>query len=662
VSRETCAQCGRPMIEFPGELEATCAECRNRPDSCTCDPLPDTTAADTSINGISPQAPQLTDVSLPDEAALTDSELTRRAIRGALAGRFLFVKGLGWMAWNGNRWTGDAEAEARHAVDLYLRNVLASGINSGADPKALLGILSKAKVKAVTEMAADNPAIRRDASDFDADPDLLNTPSGIVNLRTGEQVEHDPKYLMTKITKGSYRPGYTHPDWTKALEALPPDERTWYQTRIGQAITGHRTPDGVMPVLQGGGENGKTLLTTDGLVPALGDYADVASPKLIATDRPGRSEHSTERADLRGQRLLVGEELSEGRSLDITALKRIMDVSHIKARRVHQDNISFETSHSLFVTTNYVPVVTETDHGTWRRLVLLKFPYSFRKSADECVRPTDRVGDPTIKRRIKEGREGQLDAIVTWAVEGAQRWYADPDRALMPTGKIADDTLKWRITADRILGFWTERLVADGGTNGVPAPCILAQEMTDAFNAWLKGNGHEAWSRETFAPRFAEHQETTRHGVESRRTAALGNVSRRPVDDAFETQKPAPKQATVWTRVRFRTDDDQRESPELAEVAEVVPNISLPIRGEEFGSNYATSATLPSGSPADGPEPAVIGTTAAAQPDIRSVAGSPVASVCSVCGTPMSPRLASAGLTVHPNCDSSAGSSSVAVA
>lgn len=535
----------------------------------------------------------ISDVTLPDMAAFTDSELARQAITGALDGRFLFASGLGWMAWDGKRWKADAEADARHTVDLYLRNVFATAAQAGKHQRQLmdlLAILSKGKIKAVTDLAADNPAIRRDAGDFDADPDLLNTPDGIVNLRTGERVDHHPKYLMTKITRGRYLPGYVHPDWSKALEALPAAERTWYQTRIGQGITGHPTPDGVMPVLQGGGENGKTVLSTDGLVPALGDYADVASPKLVATDRPGRSEHSTERADLRGQRLLIGEELSEGRSLDITALKRIMDVSHIKARRVHKDNITFDASHSLFVTTNYVPVVTETDHGTWRRLALLKFPYSFRKSAEECVRPTDRLGDPTLKQRVKEGKQGQHDAIVTWAVEGAIRWYADPGGALRPTKRIETDTLQWRITADRILGFWTERLIADGGKGGRKAPCIWAEEMTEAFNLWLKDNGHAAWSRETFAPRFAEHQETSRHGVESMRTRNLEMLSRRPSTDRFDTLKPVPKQAVVWTSVRFRTSADQQEDTDCAECAESLPNIPLPICDEKFGSDSAHSA------------------------------------------------------------------------
>lgn len=79
----------------------------------------------------------------------------------------------------------------------------------------------------------------RRVDELDADPDLLNTPSGVVDLTTGEVTPHDPELLMTKITSGSYRPGFTHIDWAKALEALPKEERDWLQCVVGRGITGH---------------------------------------------------------------------------------------------------------------------------------------------------------------------------------------------------------------------------------------------------------------------------------------------------------------------------------------------------------------------------------------------------------------------------------------
>jgi hypothetical protein len=89
-------------------------------------------------------------------------------------------------------------------------------------------------------------------------------------------------------------------------------------------------------------------------------------------------------------------------------------------------------------------------------------------------------GDPTLKARIKQGAGGQHDAIVTWAVEGAKRWYADPARSLTMTTKVEADTRAWRSEADRIMGFWSERLPRACARlrNGVP---YVRKKLGDGF-------------------------------------------------------------------------------------------------------------------------------------------------------------------------------------
>lgn len=300
----------------------------------------------------------------PDVAddTFTDARLAETVADDVLADQFMWVTGLGWLVWDGRRWAAATEVEVTEAVRQYAFNRFGEAAealrNGQASKEALDGwrsMLGAGRMRAVLTLARG--IVERKADELDADPDLLNTPSGVVDLQTGELSQHDPALLMTKITGGSYRAGFTHPDWEKALEALPEPERDWLQRRIGQAITGHRTPDGVLPVLQGSGENGKSAITTDGVVPAVGGYASMASPKLLQFSKG--SEHSTERAELRGERLLIAEELTEGRSIDVTALKQIQDVGTITARYVHKDNITFKASHSLFTTTNYVPIVTD---------------------------------------------------------------------------------------------------------------------------------------------------------------------------------------------------------------------------------------------------------------------------------------------------------------
>lgn len=512
----------------------------------------------------------------PVDVEFTPAAMAEHVAKEVLQGDFLRAPGLGWLRYDGKRWAEVEDGVPGEAVRQYVLERLIAAIKEhGARSDQASGwtkFTTANAIGAVVKLAGSIGGVVADAAEFDANPDVLNTPAGVVELATGEVHVHDPKYMVTKMTSGSYVPGYTHPDWDQALTALPEEVRAWFQVRIGQAITGHPTDDGVVPLLQGAaGENGKGALTTDGLVPAFGDYASPASVKLFS----GRNEHSTEMADLRGRRLMIAEELTEGQSLNTTAIKRVADVGRIKARYTHQDNIEFAATHSLFMTSNFRPRISETDGGTWRRMALVVFPYTFVKAGIALSGQKDeRRGDLGLKPRIRENATGQHDAAVTWAVEGARRWYAWraanaealrsgqelPASPMLPVEAVATATASWRAESDRIAGFWDECLVASRGC------AVLATELLDEFNAWMKANGHNEWPRETFGPRFENHDRTRRAGVERIRTKKLDGLVRR-VPKAAEAnwlisgggsgvKAPLPDKPLVWYGVRFRNGQD----------------------------------------------------------------------------------------------------------
>lgn len=538
---------------------------------------------------------------------LRDAYLVNRLVRYVLWRRFTWARGLQWMTWTGLRWESVDESVVRDAVReyfIYLHTQMLHDDNAEIEfLKSVTGLLSHAKISAAVKLCQGHSGAHiRDAGAFDAHPDLLNTPEGVVDLRSGDVMAHDPELLLTKLARGSYRPGLTHPDWEQALTALEAPERHWFQERIGQAVTGHPPSDGIMPVLQGSGENGKTALTTDGPVRALGDYADMASHKLIASVTPGRSEHSTEMADLRGQRLLLGEELAEGRSIDVTALKRIQDVGMIKARLVHKDNMSFPASHTLFVTTNYIPGIAETDHGTWRRLALLKFPYSFRKPGEPLETPFDRTGDPGLKGRIKGGITGQHDAIVTWAVEGAMRWYARGMTDAPPTATIAGDTVEWRKSADNIWGWLDENMLMPGGTGPEGHPwCVATEEALDDINARLVSRGQAPWSIQTFMSRLLGHQESRKTGVAELRTTRLKGLSRRPAVTYGGLQRVLGHQVRVLSGLIFKPIGYVADQ-ELAGLATTPETLLRDPTQEGFAEYVASPASAYSEGPS-GPSP-----------------------------------------------------------
>jgi putative DNA primase/helicase len=256
----------------------------------------------------------------------------------------------------------------------------------------------------------------------------------------------------------------------------------------------------------------------------------------------------------RGARIALLEELPEERRLSMTRLKALVGTPTMKARLVHRDEVEWAASHSLFLNTNHLPVVDETDHGTWRRLARLRFPYVFRKPGEPLTNPQDRRGDPNLRQRLQEGRHGQHEAVLAWLVAGAVAWYA-ADRIMPPQPtRIAADTNAWRGKSDLLLAYAADRLIFDLDAH------VMATELLADFNDWLKAHGHREWSDRTLAGRLEEHGEFIAHQVEKKRVRPDENLSLRA-----PTLNPVPGQYHAWLGVRFRQphDDWPKTKPQV---------------------------------------------------------------------------------------------------
>lgn len=476
----------------------------------------------------------------------TDAILAERVSARVLSGSYCWSAGLGWMRWTATHWERSNQQTITETVRQHMVESVADELRAPNTDwrkrQELMGLLSKSRLVALVELAKGILQVRDDM--FDARPDLLNTPSGVVHLGTGEIRRHDPLLYLTKITIAAYRPGATHPDWAQALEALPEGTREWFQIRAGQAITGHMTPDDVLLLLQGGGENGKSTVL-ESIARSIGKgYGVLMSDRVLLAD-PGA--HPTELMDLRGARFAMAEELPERGRLNVKRLKDVIGTSTMKARYMKQDTIEWSSTHSVFLSTNYLPTVEETDHGTWRRLVLIAFPYKFVKPGVTPSGPNERRGDPGIRERMKHGRE-QHEAVLAWLVEGAKRWYEN-ERVMPPLpDRVEKDTQSWRADCDLVLKYWRDRIE--------PAPdChVIARELFADFNAWLQSQEHAKWSDKTFGTRFGGHDETSARRAERRKIKARPGLSRPDSVTTSFNSVPVPAAYWAWLGMRFMKD------------------------------------------------------------------------------------------------------------
>jgi len=436
--------------------------------------------------------------------------------------------GLGWMHWDGRRWVARREEDAKEAVRLEVIEINKRALEAGATGnrlKLLHGLLVAGKIGTIANLMRGVVAV--DGGAFDQQPDLLNVGNGVVDLRTGELLPHDRKYHLTKITETPYIPDATHPDWTQALAALDDPVADWMQVRFGQAATGYPTSDDVLTIGQGGGSNGKSTILS-ALFGALGGHMSQVPEKLL---RASPNDHPTELMTLYGARLAVIDETPEVAQLNVQRLKAVLGQDWITARAIRRDNVTWKATHSLFVMTNYVPSVRETDHGTWRRLALVRFTKTFPK-------------DDRFRARMARGQGGRREAVLAWVVEGARRWY-DNEQMLPPMpDRVALDTQEWRRESDAVLAYVSERLVFDADA------CVTTGDLLEDFNDWLYLHGNQPWSDKLLSSRFGGHEEVARHGVAKANPRNPAGLVRR------YTGKNSPARPNVWLGVRWRTEKD----------------------------------------------------------------------------------------------------------
>lgn len=474
---------------------------------------------------------------LPGDRVLEDAALADE-LANELRGRWAYADGFGIMRWRGTHWMPAEEHSLIEAVRRLLIEIEVGEHTAAAmrgDNKAIdkaRTLLSRSRSAAVARLVIG--ILAEDAPTFDAHPDLLNTPSGIVDLRTATLLPHDPMLYLTKITGAPYDPHADMSLWLKAASSLPPKVVSWMQTRLGQAATGYTPDDDLLVIMEGAGENGKTSWLI-GVRKALGDYARTLPERLLVAD-PG--DHPTTLMTLQGARVGIVEELPEGRSLNVKRLKDTVGTPEITARRMRQDDVTFPATHALMLATNYLPIVAETDHGTWRRLALVRFRHTYVKSEAELTSKRHRLGD----RRIKKHFEHNADAgLLRWIVEGARAWYAGGEAFGPLPDIVAADTAAWRMDADPILAFVRERIERDADY------AIAAGDLHDAFNTWLEGRGHRKWTGQTINSRFQGH--VSMDGIE-RKMVKWGKVRASRPRGVFNA-KPIPKTTTAWRGIRF---------------------------------------------------------------------------------------------------------------
>ena len=203
-----------------------------------------------------------------------------------------------WLAWNGRYWQFE---ETLRAWD-FARQVCRAAAARCNKGKTASKLASATTVYAVERLARSDRRLAAVVEQWDADPWLLNTPDGVIDLQTGQASPNQAKDYQTKIT--AVGPAGTCPRFLAFLDRITGSDlelAAYLQRVLGYALTG-LTREHALFFGYGTGANGKSVLlsTVSGI---LGEYHKTAPIETFTASNADR--HPTDLAGLRGARLVL---------------------------------------------------------------------------------------------------------------------------------------------------------------------------------------------------------------------------------------------------------------------------------------------------------------------------------------------------------------------
>lgn len=443
-----------------------------------------------------------------DDLLLSHEDMARALIEDGWAANNRWCPNWGeWLEWAGHHWRrrkcrDDAVKELRAFLSRAAREVATvaeadaerirrAAVNAPNAPRSTRRVHARGKqmadrLGAVAYDAALETKMRSEvgaaAADFDADPLLLGTPGGVVDLRTGRLRPGRRGDMISRVTGVEVAPeGARSEEWEKFLEAVfPGDAEMWefLQRLAGYCLTG-LTREERFFFFHGTGRNGKgTFLET--LMTVMGDYATVAPSGLFLSNSNLNLENFL--AGLDGARMIWGSEIDRGRMWNEALLKEISGGEPMTAMKKYRDSYTFHPQATLIIAGNTQPSFRGVSDTAMRsRVALVMFEQTFAGKEDRG-----------LKARLK-GPEAP--AILRWAVDGARMYL----KSGLPLPKSVQDASKEYMDDNDVLLCFVEDECERDEKAWTPTALLF-----ERYRNWAHAQGIKAFGQRTITKMLKE--------------------------------------------------------------------------------------------------------------------------------------------------------------
>jgi len=409
-----------------------------------------------------------------------------------------------WYVWAGNRWRKDDTAVAS-SWNRSLARSFGSTDRSPADRRRLG---SRKFADGVEGFARTDQRMAVTHEHWNQNVEVLGTPGGIVDLRTGELFDPDPNEFITRSTSIDPDISIDCLRWLQFLDQITGHDSTlkqFLQQWAGYCLTG-QTREQKLVFIHGPGGTGKSTFATTLLKILTEDYATSAAMETFTDGR--FDQHPEQLARLNGVRTVVASETEVGHQWRENRIKHMTGGDPIAARYMRENTFTYQPQFKLTFLGNCAPAISNLDFAIQRRFLIIPFNH---KPAEPDLR---------LDEILKEESAG----ILRWMINGAVDWYR---RGLIVPKAISEATTEYFDSQD-VMGQW---LNEDCDVD--PRNDLLMEKSKLLFASW------SAFAKAQGVPPGNQRQinaNLRNRSIETKQIKALGTKGCRGIRLKYQTQ------------------------------------------------------------------------------------------------------------------------------
>lgn len=380
-----------------------------------------------------------------------------------------------WLQDDGTRWVQD---ETLHVFDRAREICRRASAECAMKPSTASRIASAATVAAVERLVRADRRHAAVVDQWDSDPWLLNTPGGLVDLRTGGIGAHRRDAYCTKLT--AVAPGGACRLWDAFLDRVTGGDselQAFLRRMVGYCLTAD-TREHALFFLYGTGANGKSVFLNT-VMGILNDYAKSAAIETFIASPA--EHHPTDLAGLQGARLVAATETEDGRRWAESKIKALTGGDKIAARFMRQDFFEFTPVFKLVIAGNHKPGLRSVDEAIRRRLHLVPFTVTIPAAERDLA--------------LSQKLRAEWGGILRWALAGCLEWQAG---GLNPPDSVRDATEAYMAAEDGF-GQWL-----DARCVRVPNAVGLVERLFADWKVWAESAEEYVGSLKRFSQTLEE--------------------------------------------------------------------------------------------------------------------------------------------------------------